>query len=57
MFTEPAGGWTGTLAEAAKLLGPGGSFQSVAVSTDTAVVGAIQDDFNTGRLPSAPQVL
>ena len=49
VFERPAGGWSGTLSQNAKLLASDGALgdnfgQSVAVSGDTAVVGAFLND-------------
>ena len=55
VFVEPGGGWAGSLTEDAKLTASDGAAGnqfgfSVAVSGDTVVVGAHQDDNNDGPL-------
>jgi uncharacterized repeat protein (TIGR01451 family) len=48
VFVKPGGGWSGTLNETAKLTASDGApydgFSRVAISGDTVVVGAIEDD-------------
>ncbi len=52
VFIKPAGGWSGTLSQSAKLVASDGASSdefgnSVAISGDTVVVGAWQDDISS----------
>ncbi len=58
VFTEPVGGWAGTLTQAAKLLPADGDVNdrfgiSVAVSGSTVIIGSDSDDDNGGQSGSA----
>jgi len=58
VFVKPAGGWTGTLNESAKLLARDGAASdsfgySVSISGDTVIVGAYGDDDGGSRSGSA----